>query len=355
MDLRESMKIAQFASLYEAVPPILYGGTERVVHYLTEQLIRMGHEVVLFASSDSCTSAQLVPCCPKGLRYCDPRVDPLPQILTMLWDMRLILAEFDIMHFHTDLLRHSLFREINGRAVTTMHGQPEDPESIHPDFYRCCPKTPLVAISEHQRLSTSRGNWLRTIHHGIPVDLLPLTAAPSADYVAFLGRISWKKGTAHAIEIARRSRMRLRIAGKVDDVDRGYFESQILPLVDGRNVEFIGEIDDRGKAGLLGNARAVLFPIDWPEAFGLVMIEAMACGTPVVAFSRGSVPEIVEEGVTGFVVESIDDAAKALGRVETLNRARVRASFEARFADTRMALDYLDVYLSVCKAPGARL
>jgi glycosyltransferase involved in cell wall biosynthesis len=347
------MKIAQFSSLYEAVPPLYYGGIERVVHYLTEQLVRMGHEVVLFASGDSCTSAQLIPCCPRGLR--DSCVDPVPDMLTMLWDMRARLSEFDILHFHTDLLRHSVFRRIAGRALTTMHGQPEDPDSIHPDFYRCCSATPLVSISTHQRLSTTRGNWLRTIHHGIPLGLLPLTTRPRGNYLAFLGRISWKKGTAYAIEIARRARMRLLIAGKVDSVDREYFESQIWPRIDGRNVEFVGEIDDRCKAEFLGNARAVLFPIDWPEAFGLVMIEAMACGTPVVAFSRGSVPEIVEEGITGFVVESVDAAAKVVECADNLDRARIRARFEARYSDTRMTLNYLDVYLTLCRSPRACL
>lgn len=344
------MKIAQIAPLYERVPPRLYGGTERIVSYLTEELVRQGHEVTLFASGDSRTAGELIPCSDMALRLNPAVRDPLPYHLIMLEEVRRRADEFDVLHFHIDLIQFPLLRRYAGRALTTLHGRLDLPDLV--PFYRAFPDVPLVSISDAQRRPLSAVNWVGTVHHGLPRDLLPFRSAPKGDYVAFLGRISPEKRPDLAIEIAARAGMRLKIAAKVDKVDQAYWAEVVKPMVDARpGVEFLGEIDEVEKADLLGNARALVFPIDWPEPFGLVAIEAMACGTPVVAFRRGSVPEVVENGVSGFVVETVDEAAEAIGRIDTLSRAQIRRCFERRFTAERMASDYLAIYRQL---PGVR-
>jgi glycosyltransferase involved in cell wall biosynthesis len=343
------MRIAQIAPLAESVPPQRYGGTERIVSYLTEELMRMGHDVTLFASADSMTAARLVGCARVALRL-DEAVLDLPHHLVMLEQVRRRAHEFDILHFHIDLLQGPLLRTLPTPAVTTLHGRQDLPDLL--PFYRAFPDMPLISISDDQRLPLPPVNWMATIPHGLPLDLLPFRPGPGS-YLAFLGRISPEKRPDRAIAIATRAGLPLKIAAKVDRVDRGYWRGKIGPLVRANPlVEFIGEIGESEKASFLGNALALLFPIDWPEPFGLVMIEAMACGTPVIAYPRGSVPEVVEDGVTGFLVDSVDAAAAAVDRAATLDRARVRAAFERRFTASRMAEDYLEVYerLSVSDA-----
>jgi glycosyltransferase involved in cell wall biosynthesis len=337
------MKIAQIAPLAERCPPRLYGGTERIVSYLTEELIRQGHDVTLFASGDSKTDARLVPCTRIALRL-DPDVkDPLPYHMIMLDEVRRQADEFDALHFHIDLLHYPLAADFADRMLTTLHGRLDLPD-LKP-FYSTFPHLPLVSISDDQRRPMPPVNWAGTVYHGLPDDLLPFIEKPAGDYLAFLGRISPEKRPDRAIEIAARAGMTLKIAAKVDVTDRAYWEQTIAPMVEGcPNVEFIGEINERQKADFLGNARALLFPIDWPEPFGLVMIEAMACGTPVVAFHNGSVPEVVDDGITGFVVRDMSEAVAAARRVDRLDRAEVRAVFEERFTVKRMARDYLAIY-----------
>ena len=338
------MKIAQIAPLAESVPPKLYGGTERIVSYLTEELVRQGHDVTLFASGDSVTQAKLVACSDMALRLNpDVRFD-LPYLMIMLDEVRRRAHEFDVLHFHIDMVHFPIVRDIAERTVTTLHGRLDLPD-LQP-FYRAFPEIPLVSISRHQRRPMPPVNWIGTVHHGLPRDLLPFTPVPSGDYLAFLGRISPEKRPDRAIEIAARAGMPLKIAAKIDMADRGYWEEVIAPLVKAHAglVEFIGEINEREKAEFLGNARALLFPIDWPEPFGLVMIEAMACGTPVVAFRSGSVPEIIDHGVSGFIVSDVAEAAKAAVQAAALDRAEVRARFEMRFTVERMARDYLELY-----------
>ncbi len=337
------MKLAMVVPLIESVPPRGYGGTERVVAYLIDELVRLGVDVTLFASGDSRTSAELVPCADMALRL-DPRVrEYLPHQLVMLQTVRERAANFDLLHFHIDFLHYPLFADLAGRTVTTLHGRQDfhDFRIAHARF----PFMPLVSISRAQRapLADLPLNWLGTVHHGLP----PTLYRPSRraeDYAVFLGRIAPEKRPDRAIRIARRAGIPLRIAAKVDMVDRAYFEREIAPLLELDGVEFIGEVGDREKEELLRGARALLFPIDWPEPFGLVMIEAMACGTPVVAWRCGSVPEVVDHGVTGFVVESEDQAVEALERAVLLDRARVRARFEERFTADRMAREYLEIY-----------
>jgi glycosyltransferase involved in cell wall biosynthesis len=343
------MRIAQIAPLAESVPPQRYGGTERIVSYLTEELMRMGHDVTLFASADSMTAARLVGCARVALRL-DQAVLDLPHHLVMLEQVRRRAHEFDILHFHIDLLQGPLLRMLPTPAVTTLHGRQDLPDLL--PFYRAFPDMPLISISDDQRLPLPPVNWMATIPHGLPLDLLPFRPGPGS-YLAFLGRISPEKRPDRAIAIATRAGLPLKIAAKVDRVDRGYWRAKIGPLVRANPlVEFIGEIGESEKASFLGNALALLFPIDWPEPFGLVMIEAMACGTPVIAYPRGSVPEVIEDGVTGFLVDSVDAAAAAVDRAAALDRARVRAAFERRFSARRMAEDYLEVYerLSVSDA-----
>jgi glycosyltransferase involved in cell wall biosynthesis len=337
------MRIAQIAPLYERVPPALYGGTERIVSYLTEELVRQGHDVTLFASGDSVTSAKLVRCCDFALRLNPCVRDPVPYHVIMLEQIRQRLHQFDILHFHIDFLHAPLIRTIASRTVTTHHGRLDLPDFV--PFYGVFPELPLISVSRDQREYLGHANWVGTVHHGLPRDLLPFQPAPAGNYLAFLGRISPEKGPNRAIEIAARSGMRLKIAAKVDRVDQAYWEHIIEPMIHAHpNVEFIGEIGDADKGEFLGQASALLFPVDWPEPFGLVLIEAMACGTPVIAFRRGSVPEILEEGTTGLIVDTVEEAVTAVRRIPSLNRERVRAAFEQRFTAERMASAYVRIY-----------
>jgi glycosyltransferase involved in cell wall biosynthesis len=335
----------------ESVPPKQYGGTERVVSWLTEQLVRQGHEVTLFASGDSVTSAELVPCFAQALRFDPDATCAIPHHLVMLSRVFQRAGEFDIIHFHMDFLHFPLFRASAAKTLTTLHGRLDLPFLV-PAFSEFR-EMPLVSISNDQRKPLAWANWISTVYHGLPGDLLPYRENPSLDYLAFLGRISPEKRADRAIEIARRAGMKLKIAAKVDKVDEAYFKNEIEPLLAQPHVEFIGEIDDAAKPEFLGNACGLLFPIDWPEPFGLVMIEAMACGTPVVAYRRASVPEVVDHGVTGFVVEDEDEAVVAVKRLRMLNRRMVRARFEERFSVERMARDYLALYRKLA-SPMAR-
>ncbi len=346
------MKIAQIAPLMESVPPRLYGGTERIVSYLTEELVGLGHEVTLFASGDSITAADLVPCVPKALRLDASVRDPIPYYMLMLDRVRQRLDDFDILHFHIDQFHFPLFRPIAGRTVTTLHGRQDLPDLL--PLYLGFSDMPLVSISDAQRRAVPNANFAGTVHHGIPARLHHGTAEARGAYLAFLGRISPEKRPDRAISIARALGIPLKIAAKVDRVDEVYFKTQIEPLLEGGGVEFIGEINDREKTQFLGNAQALLFPVDWPEPFGLSMIEAMACGTPVLAFRCGSVPEIVEDGITGAIVETMEEAIAALPRVIALDRKKVRQRFEQRFSATRMAKDYVGIYRSLLATSAAR-
>jgi glycosyltransferase involved in cell wall biosynthesis len=344
------MKIAQIAPLAERVPPKLYGGTERIVSYLTEELVRQGHDVTLFASGDSKTAAKLVRCSDIALRLNPAVKDPVPYHMIMLDEVMQRVDDFDVLHFHIDLLHFPFIRDFADRTVTTLHGRLDLPD-LKP-FYSVFPDYPLVSISDDQRRPMPPVNWAGTVHHGLPSDLLPFTAEPDAGYLAFLGRISPEKRPDRAIEIAARAGLPLKMAAKVDKADQAYWDSVIAPMVEAHsNVQFIGEINEHEKAAFLGNARALLFPIDWPEPFGLVMIEAMACGTPVVAFRSGSVSEVIDDGVSGFIVESIDEAVAAVRAIGEIDRARVRATFDERFTVERMAADYLAIYRGL---PGVR-
>lgn len=342
------MRIAQIAPLAESVPPRLYGGTERIVSYLTEELVRQGHEVTLFASADSVTSARLIGCAPTALRLSPTVTDAMPWHLVMLERVRRRASRFDVLHFHIDLMQFPLVRSMNTPAVTTLHGRQDLPDL--PNFYRAFPDMPLVSISDDQRRPLPPVNWVATIPHGLPRDLY--TFEPRrGDYLLFLGRISPEKRPDRAIEIATRAGMRLKIAAKIDRADEDYWQETIEPLVRGNPlVDFVGEVGDAEKDALLGGAAGVLFPIDWPEPFGLVMIEAMACGTPVIAFRCGSVPEVINDGVTGFIVDDVAGAVAAVGRIGALDRARVRATFERRFDIARVAEDYVAVYRALCGA-----
>jgi glycosyltransferase involved in cell wall biosynthesis len=336
------MRIAQVAPLMESVPPRLYGGTERIVSYLTEELVRLGHDVTLFASGDSITAADLVGCAPMALRL-EPKVrDPIPYYMLMLDRVRQRAGEFDIIHFHIDQFQFPIFRPLAGRTVTTLHGRQDLPD-LKP-LYLGFDDMPLVSISNAQRGPVANANFVKTVSHGIPEDLHPLVVHPRGGYVAFLGRIAAEKRPDRAIAVARALGIPIKIAAKIDRVDEAYFREKIAPLLNQPGVEFIGEINERQKSDFLGEARALLFPIDWPEPFGLVMIEAMACGTPVLAFRAGSVPEVIDEGVTGLIVDTLDEAVAAMPRVLSLDRAAVRRRFEERFSAKRMALDYVSVY-----------
>jgi len=336
------MKIAQIAPLIESVPPRLYGGTERIVSYVTEELVALGHDVTLFASGDSITAANLVPCVPKALRLDASVRDTIPYYMLMLDRVRQRADEFDVLHFHIDQFHFPLFRSIAGRTVTTLHGRQDLPD-LH-SLYAGFSDMPLVSISNAQRSPVSNINFAGTVLHGIPVSLLRAATEAHGGYLAFLGRISPEKRPDRAIAIARALGIPLKIAAKVDHVDEAYFRAQIEPLLAGGGVEFIGEINDHQKSQFLGGAQALLFPIDWPEPFGLAMIEAMACGTPVLAFRCGSVPEIIENGLTGAIVDSMEEAIVALPQVIALDRKKVRQRFEQRFSATRMAKDYVRVY-----------
>jgi glycosyltransferase involved in cell wall biosynthesis len=344
------MKIAQIAPLMESVPPRLYGGTERIVSYLTDELVRLGHDVTLFASGDSVSSANLVPCAAMALRL-DPNVrDPIPYYMLMLDRVRQYADDFDILHFHIDQFHFPLFRPMANRTVTTLHGRQDLPD-LKPLYFGFS-DMPLVSISNSQRRPVPNANFVDTVYHGLPAHLLKPNYNPGGDYVAFLGRISPEKRPDRAIMIARAMGIPIKIAAKVDKVDEAYFRTTVEPLLDQPGVEFIGEIDEFGKSEFLGNARALLFPIDWPEPFGLSMIEAMACGTPVLAFRCGSVPEIIDPGVTGLIVDTMEEAVSTLPQVLALDRHVVRRRFEERFSVTRMAKNYLHVYRSLLRQPA---
>jgi Glycosyltransferase len=334
------MRIAQVAPLAESVPPQLYGGTERVVSWLTEELVEQGHDVTLFASGDSETSAELVRAVPQGLRLGGVR-DHTASLLVMLEEVRRRASSFDVIHFHVDLLQFPAFRHSSAHCLTTLHGRLDLPD-FHP-IYRAFPQMPLVSISRNQRLPLPEANWLANIQHGLPQGPAP-SNVHKRDYLAFLGRIAPEKRPDRAIEIAKRAGIPLKIAAKVDPADQDYFDHVIRPQLNHPLIEFIGEIGDHEKRDFLGNAIALLFPIDWPEPFGLVMIEAMKEGTPTIAWRRGSVPEVVDEGMTGFVVDSIEEAVVAVRRAVELDRTAVRQRFEERFTASRMASSYVAEY-----------
>jgi glycosyltransferase involved in cell wall biosynthesis len=336
------MKIAQVAPLYESVPPKLYGGTERVVSYITEELVKLGHDITLYASGDSQTSANLRSVCGRALRLDGGKLlSPLAHHLNLIETVAQDADEFDVVHFHLDYLPFSQIRRLEIPAVTTLHGRLDIPD-LYP-LFREFDDMRLISISDAQRAPMPWASWLTTVHHGIPEDLHRPNFS-SGDYLAFLGRISPEKRVDRAIEIARQAGMPLRVAAKIDDADRNYFESEISDLLANSDVEFVGEIGEQDKTDFLGNAAALLFPIDWPEPFGLVMIEAMACGTPVVAFRGGSVAEIIDPGVTGFVVENVEQAIEAVGRVGSIDRHACHQRFLERFTSRRMCEQYLAAY-----------
>lgn len=335
------MRIAQVAPLSESVPPKGYGGTERIVSYLTEELVRRGHEVTLFASGDSETGAKLVAACPQALRTMEGcRLPEVYQVL-MLEQVFQAAAQFDIIHFHIDVLHSPLARRCRTPHVTTLHGRLDLPEFR--TLFETYGELPVVSISNAQRKPLPWLNWQHTVYHGMPEDLFTFQEQPG-DYLAFIGRISPEKRLDRAIEIARRTDMKLKVAAKIDKVDRAYYEAEIEPLMQSPRVEFIGEVGGSEKEAFLGEAYALLFPIDWPEPFGLVMIESFACGTPVIAYRCGSVPEVMQDGVSGFVVDSVEEAVEAVEKIGGLSRHRCRRYFEERFSDTRMVDDYLSVY-----------
>jgi glycosyltransferase involved in cell wall biosynthesis len=343
------MKIAQVAPLAESVPPKLYGGTERVVSWLTEELVALGHEVTLFASADSRTGGTLAPVWPRALRLSRPRTDPGAAQAVLLQAVSKRAREFDVIHCHLDWIHLPLLEALGARFVTTLHGRLDLPHlSLMASRFA---NAPFVSISNNQREPLPGLRWLGTVHHGMPVSLLQPGFQPQG-YLAFLGRITPEKGPDKAIRIARAAGHPLRIAAKVPRGENQFFKREVQPLVDGVQVQFIGEVDDRSKAPFLQHATALLFPIDWPEPFGLVMIEAMACGTPVIATPHGSVPEIVEDGVTGFLVNTEAEAIAAVAQVGRLDRRRVRDEFERRFSSRRMAEDYLRLYTEVVEQPA---
>jgi glycosyltransferase involved in cell wall biosynthesis len=340
-----SMRIAQIAPLYESVPPKLYGGTERVVAHLSDALVRRGHEVVLFASGDSGTEARLVACRETALRLDEHLSWDIPAHLSMLAEVRKHSASFDIIHFHLDCFHLPLFSDMVDRTLTTVHGRQDiaDLRSLHRHF----PGYPLVSISSSQRQPLPHLRWVRTIHHGYPKSQYAFSPEAKGGYLAFLGRIAPEKGVDRAIAIASQAGLPLRIAAKIDVADRDYCDVHIAPLLNAPGIDFIGEIAEDQKSEFLGNALGLLFPISWPEPFGLVMIEAMACGTPVIAFNCGSVPEVIRDGINGFVVETVEEACKAVSALKTLDRAGVRADFENRFSVEVMAQGYEAAYRSV--------
>ena len=336
------MKIAQVAPLYESVPPKLYGGTERVVSYLTEELVRQGHQVTLFASGDSVTQARLVEACTRSLRLDQECVDEIAHYIVLLEQVFRQASAFDLIHFHIDYLHFPLSVRQHVPTVTTLHGR-LDLKDLVP-LYQMFSSVPVVSISDAQRTPLPAVNWLGTVYHGLPEDLYTFRETPGT-YLAFLGRISPEKGVEQAIAIAQQVGMPLKIAAKVDHKDRDYFQEVVQPLLHNNSlVQYIGEVGGDNKDTFLGEAYALLFPIDWPEPFGLVMIEAMACGTPVIAYPHGAVPEVLEDGVTGWLVEGIEEAVQAVVRVPALSRARCRQVFEERFSVSRMTHDYLQIY-----------
>ncbi|GAB0113705.1 glycosyltransferase family 4 protein [Acidisoma sp. C75] len=347
------MRIAQIAPLTEAVPPKLYGGTERVVSYLTEELVAMGHDVTLFASGDSVTEAELDAVWPKALRL-DPTVrDSLAPLAMLLERVRQRADEFDVLHFHLDYWPASLFARHRVPFVTTLHGRLDLPE-LKP-VYAELPPMNVVSISESQRRPLQEVNYVGTVLHGLPANLLTPQPGVEPAYLAFLGRICPEKRPDRAIRIARAAGIPLKIAAKVDRVDREYFETEIASMIAEGGVELVGEINEAQKPAFLSGARALLMPIDWPEPFGLVMIEAMACGTPVIAYNHGSVPEVIDDGLTGFIVEDEAGAVAVIGELGRLSRQAVRKTFERRFTARRMAEDYLALYRSLSRFQRPRL
>lgn len=337
------MKIAQVTPLYEAVPPKLYGGTERVVAHLTDALVDLGHDVTLFASADAQTRARLVPVRDQAIRLDPaPLKSDLASHMTMLAEVLQRADDFDVIHFHTDMIHFPFFRKCADKTLTTLHGR-LDMKDL-PEVYARWPEFGLVSISDDQRRPLASANWKATVHHGMPAEQY-VFSPKSQGYLAFLGRISPEKRPDRAIEIATKLGRRLKMAAKVDAADKVYWETKIKPMIDGNPlIEFIGEIGDHQKSAFLGGADALLFPIDWPEPFGLVMIEAMACGTPVIAFRCGSTTEVIEDGATGFLVDTMEQAVAAADRATGLDREAIRARFELRFSATAMARRYLDVY-----------
>jgi glycosyltransferase involved in cell wall biosynthesis len=348
------LRIAQIAPLFEAVPPKLYGGTERVVSNLTEELVAMGHDVTLFASGDSVTAAKLDATWPRALRL-DPDIrDWVATYAVMIEHVRRRAHQFDVLHFHTDYFPNSVFLRQSTPFLSTLHGRLDLPELG--TVYRAFPEVPLISISDSQRAPVPDLSWAATVYHGIPERLLtPVPVPVEEPYFAFLGRISPEKGIERAIRIAGAAGVKLKVAAKVDKADREYYDSQIAPLLANAHVEFIGEINDAQKPAFLSGARALLFAIDWPEPFGLVMIEAMACGCPVIAFRRGSVPEVMKDGVSGYIVDSVEDAIAALGKLDRIDRVGVRHYFEQRFTARRMAEDYVSVYRRLIAASHPQL
>jgi glycosyltransferase involved in cell wall biosynthesis len=340
------MKIAQVAPLIESVPPKAYGGTERVVSYLTEALVQMGHEVTLYASGDSRTAARLVPVIERSIRLNPRHPDWLAWTTLMLEQVFESANRFDAIHFHIDYLHFPLARRCKTPCVTTLHGRQDLPD-LEP-LYAHFPEQPVISISDSQRDPLPGANWFATVHHGLPPDLYRFNPTPS-DYFVFVGRLSPEKRVDRAIEIAIGCGMRLRIGAKVDAADRSYFESQVRPLLDHPLVEYVGEIEEHEKNEFIGNARALLFPIDWPEPFGLVMIEAMACGTPVIGYPCGSVAEVLDHGVTGYIVHDQQQAIAAARRIDRIDRRRCREVFEQRFTATVMAERYLEVYRALAQ------
>src|ERR1041385_3015545 len=337
------MRIAQVAPLFESVPPRQYGGTERVVSYLTEELVRLGHEVTLFASGDSVTQAKLIPACGSSL-WNDPKAhDTLSHHVRLMGLVFEDVSRFDVIHFHCDFLHFPLLRQRPCRNVTPIHGQllPYDQRALFTQY----PEAPLVSISDRQRAPIPEANWCASVYHGLPRNLYT-PGEGKGGYLAFLGRISPEKGVDRAIEIARRARMHLKVAARIDPVDSDYYKETIEPLMREASefVEFVGEVDDAHKNEFLGNARAMLFPINWEEPFGLVMTESLACGNPVIAWKSGSAPEVIDDGVTGFLVDNIEDAVKGVERIGEIDRNACRKVFEERFDVTRMTIDYLEVY-----------
>jgi glycosyltransferase involved in cell wall biosynthesis len=335
------MRIAQVAPLYESVPPKLYGGTERVVSYLTEELVRQGHEVTLFASGDSVTQARLVAVCEHSLRLDKHCIDQLAHHIFMLEQVYRQAEEFDIIHFHIDYMHFPLSRRFGMANVTTLHGRLDIPDLV--PLYREFSEMRVISISDSQREPLPWVNWQGTVYHGLPEDLY-IYRQEAGDYLAFLGRISPEKRVDRAIEVAKRAGLPLKIAAKVDHTDEKYFEEEIKPLLDHPLIDYIGEVGEGEKGDFLGKAIALLFPINWPEPFGLVMIEAMACGTPVIAYNRGSVPEVVEDGMTGFIVNDLEDTLRAVERVHTIDRRTCRQHFVERFSAARMSRDYVALY-----------
>ncbi len=336
----QGMRIAQMAPLAESVPPQKYGGTERVVSWLTEELVRLGHDVTLFATGDSRTSARLVAPCQRGLRLSSCH-DPFIYNVLMLELLFAEIDRFDVVHMHHDYMHFPMARRSEAKFVTTLHGRLDLPDLV--PIFREFSDMPLVSISDSQRAPLRWANWIGTVHHGMPLDLLKPSAA-QGEYLAFLGRISPEKRPDRAIEIARRTGRKLKIAAKVDPVDAEYWRDHIQPMLGRADVEYVGEIGDADKSEFLGRASALLFPIDWPEPFGLVMMESMACGVPVIGFRRGSVPEVIDDGVTGFIVDDLDQAVASVAAAESLDRTRIRMTFERRFSVRRMAQDYLTLY-----------